>query len=128
MRLQSIKIFILIVISYLLFAPRLYKISKRFNFITPSDFIDKRFQNKNVTILASILMLYGLSNYLLEQIVAIGQGVSGLTGGTVPYQAAVMFLVTIMIMYGWLGGMRSVAYTDTMLGIALIGAFIILLI
>jgi len=128
MWLQSITFFILIVIGYLLFAPRLYKISKRFNFITPSDFIDKRFQNKNVTILASILMLYGLSNYLLEQIVAIGQGVSGLTGGTVPYQAAVIFFVTIMIIYGWLGGMRSVAYTDTMQGIALFVGVIILFI
>src|SRR5690625_1515299 len=128
MWLQSITFFILIVIGYLLFAPRLYKISKRFNFITPSDFIDKRFQNKNVTILASLLMLYGLCNYLLEQIVAIGQGVSGLTGGTVPYQAAVLFFVTIMVIYGWLGGMRSVAYTDTMQGIALLFGVIILLI
>src|SRR5699024_6622993 len=110
MWLQSIIFFILIVIVYLLFAPILYLMSKKFNFITPSDFIEKRFNHKGVTLLASLLMLYGLGNYLLEQIVAIGQGVSGLTGGTVPYQAAVIFFVTIMIIYGWLGGMRSVAY------------------
>src|SRR5699024_6374897 len=128
MWLQSITFFILIVIGYLLFAPRLYILSKRFEFITPSDFIEKRFNNKGVTLLASLLMLYGLCNFLLEQIVAIGQGVSGLTGGTVPYQAAVIFFVTIMIIYGWLGGMRSVAYTDTMQGIALLGGVIILLV
>ncbi|HLR65232.1 MAG TPA: hypothetical protein VK075_07390 [Pseudogracilibacillus sp.] len=128
MWLQSITFFILIVIGYLLFAPRLYILSKRFEFITPSDFIEKRFNNKGVTLLASLLMLYGLCNFLLEQIVAIGQGVSGLTGGTVPYQAAVIFFVTIMIIYGWLGGMRSVAYTDTMQGIALLFGVIILLI
>lgn len=126
--LQSITFFILIVIGYLLFAPRLYVLSKKYNFITPSDFIEQRFKNKGVTILASLLMLYGLCNYLLEQIVAIGQGVSGLTGGTVPYQAAVLFFVTIMVIYGWLGGMRSVAYTDTMQGIALLFGVIILLI
>ena len=126
--LQSITFFILIVIGYLLFAPRLYVLSKKYNFITPSDFIEQRFKNKGVTILASLLMLYGLCNYLLEQIVAIGQGVSGLTGGTVPYQAAVLFFVTIMVIYGWLGGMRSVAYTDTMQGIALLFGVVILLI
>src|SRR5699024_834288 len=97
MWLQSITFFILIVIGYLLFALRLYVMSKKFNFITPSDFIEKRFNHKGVTLLASLLMLYGLGNYLLEQIVAIGQGVSGLTGGTIPYQAAVIFFVTIMI-------------------------------
>src|SRR5699024_12074185 len=43
MLLQSITFFILIVIGYLLFAPRLYVMSKKFNFITPSDFIEKRF-------------------------------------------------------------------------------------
>lgn len=128
MWLQSVTFFILIVIGYLLFAPRLYVMSKKFNFITPSDFIEKRFNHKGVTLLASLLMLYGLGNYLLEQIVAIGQGVSGLTGGTVPYQAAVIFFVTIMIIYGWLGGMRSVAYTDTMQGIALLVGVVILLI
>src|SRR5690625_5785669 len=72
-------------------------------------------------------MFYVLVNYLFVQNVAIGQCVSVLTGGTVPYQAAVIFFVTIMIIYGWLGGMRSVAYTDTMQGIALLVGVIILL-
>src|SRR5699024_2207482 len=37
-----------------------------------------------------------------------------------------IFFVTIMIIYGWLGGMCSVAYTDTMQGIALfVGAIIL---
>ncbi|WP_409252086.1 sodium:solute symporter [Bacillus sp. SCS-153A] len=126
--LQSITFFILIVVGYLLFAPRLYTISKRYSFITPSDWLDKRFNSKAVTIFGSLLMLYGLGNYLLEQLVAIGQGVSGLTGGTVPYQLAVVFFVIIMLIYGWLGGMRSVAYTDTMQGIALlVGVFILLI-
>jgi SSS family transporter len=126
--LQSITFFILIVVGYLLFAPRLYSISKRYEFITPSDWLDKRFNSKAVTIFGSLLMLYGLGNYLLEQLVAIGQGVTGLTGGTVPYQLAVVFFVVIMLIYGWLGGMRSVAYTDTMQGIALlVGVFILLI-
>lgn len=126
--LQSITFFILIVIGYLLFAPRMYVLGKKYNFITPTDFIEKRFKSKGITILASILMLYGLCNFLLEQFVAIGHGVSGLTGGTVPYQVAVLFFVAIMVIYGWLGGMRSVAYTDTMQGIALLVGVVILLI
>src|SRR5699024_4026923 len=128
MWLQSIMYLILIVIGCFLFATRLYVMSKKFNFIAPSYFVEKFFNHKGVTLLSSLLMLYGLGNYLLKQIVAIGQGVSGLTGGTVPYQAAVIFFVTIMIIYGWLGGMRSVAYTDTMQGIALLVGVIILLV
>ncbi|WP_235001577.1 sodium:solute symporter family protein [Halobacillus sp. Marseille-P3879] len=126
--LVSVPFFIMIIMAYLLFAPRLYSLGKKHNLITPAQWFEKRFKSKAVTILASFLMLYGLGNYLLEQLVAIGQGVDGLTGGTVPYQVGVIFFVIIMIIYGWLGGMRSVAYTDTMQGIALLfGVFMLLL-
>ncbi|HLR67035.1 MAG TPA: sodium:solute symporter family protein [Virgibacillus sp.] len=126
--LVSVPFFIMIIMAYLLFAPRLYKLGKKYNLITPSQWFEKRFKSKAVTILASLLMLYGLGNYLLEQLIAIGQGVSGLTGGTIPYQVGVIFFVIIMVIYGWLGGMRSVAYTDTMQGIALLfGVFMLLI-
>ncbi|WP_110670699.1 sodium:solute symporter family protein [Salinicola halophilus] len=126
--LVSVPFFIMIIMVYLLFAPRLYALGRRFSLLTPVDWIDLRFRSKKVTILAGILMLYGLGNYLLEQFVAIGQGVSGLTGGTIPYQVGVVFFIVIMVAYSWLGGMRSVAYTDTIQGIALLfGVFTLLL-
>ncbi|ARI75604.1 sodium:solute symporter family protein [Halobacillus mangrovi] len=126
--LVSVPFFIMIIVAYLLFAPRLYKLGKKYRLITPVQWFEKRFKSKNITILAAILMLYALGNYLLEQLVAIGQGVSGLTGGTIPYQIGVIFFVVIMLIYGWLGGMRSVAYTDTMQGIALLFGIFMLLI
>src|SRR5699024_4689013 len=46
MWLQSITFFILIVIGYLLFSTRLYVMSKKFNFIKPLDFIEKRFNHR----------------------------------------------------------------------------------
>ncbi|MFG6117841.1 sodium:solute symporter family protein [Thalassobacillus sp. B23F22_16] len=126
--LVSVPFFITIIMAYLLFAPRLYRLGKKYRLVTPAQWFEKRYKSKAVTILASLLMLYGLGNYLLEQLVAIGQGVSGLTGGTIPYQVGVVFFVIIMVIYGWLGGMRSVAYTDTMQGIALLfGVFMLLI-
>ncbi|MFG6116086.1 sodium:solute symporter [Halobacillus sp. MO56] len=126
--LVSVPFFITIIMAYLLFAPRLYRLGKKYKLITPAQWFEKRYKSKAVTILAALLMLYGLGNYLLEQLVAIGQGVSGLTGGTIPYQVGVVFFVIIMVIYGWLGGMRSVAYTDTMQGIALLfGVFMLLI-
>ncbi len=127
MWMQSITFMILVIVGYLIFAPRLYSLSKKYNFVTPTDWLNKRFKHKGITILGALLMLYGLGNYLLEQLVAVGQGVSGLTGNTIPYQYVVIFFILIMLTYSWLGGMRSVAYTDTMQGIALLfGVFILL--
>ncbi|WP_053362746.1 sodium:solute symporter family protein [Bacillus sp. FJAT-27251] len=122
--LQSISFMTIIIGVYLLFAPRLYVIAKKRNFVTPTDWLDHRFSSKGVTLLAIFLMLWGLGNYLLEQLVAIGQAVSGMTGGTIPYQVAVLVFVFVMLAYEWMGGMKAVAFTDVMQGIVLlIGVF-----
>lgn len=126
--LQSITFMTIIFAGYLLFAPRMYVISKRLNFITPTDWLQFRFNSKAVSILAIFLMLWGLGNYLLEQLVAIGQAVSSLTGGTIPYQVAVIAFIVVMLTYEWLGGMKAVAFTDVMQGVVLmVGIFVFLI-
>ncbi|MCM3569297.1 sodium:solute symporter [Neobacillus mesonae] len=118
--LQSISFMTIIIGVYLLFAPRLYVIAKKRGFVTPTDWLQHRFNSKGVTLVAIFLMLWGLGNYLLEQLVAIGQAVSGMTGGTIPYQAAVIVFVFVMLAYEWMGGMKAVAFTDVMQGIVLL--------
>ncbi|HZG72477.1 MAG TPA: hypothetical protein VEY51_13150, partial [Chondromyces sp.] len=126
--LQSISFMTIIIGVYLLFAPRLYVIAKKRNFVTPTDWLQHRFNSKRVTLLATFLMLWGLGNYLLEQLVAIGQAVSGMTGGTIPYQVAVLVFVFVMLAYEWMGGMKAVAFTDVMQGIVLmVGIFVFLI-
>jgi solute:Na+ symporter, SSS family len=117
---QSVMFMTFIIGVYLLFAPRLYAISKRENFITPVDWIRHRYKSTAVSLIALFLMLWGLGNYLVEQLVAMGQGIGGLTGGTVPYQVGVVGFVVVMLAYAWMGGMRAVAFTDVMQGIALL--------
>ncbi len=126
--LQSISFMTIIIGIYLLFAPRLYVVAKRRNFITPTDWVHHRFQSKAVTLLSIFLMLWGLGNYLLEQLVAIGHAVSGMTGGTIPYQIAVLAFIFVMLAYEWMGGMKAVAFTDVMQGIILMVGIIVFLI
>lgn len=124
---QSVPFMTGIIAVYLLFAPRLYVIAKRERFVTPTDWIRHRFHSPATAILATLLMLWGLGNYLLEQLVAMGHAVAGLTGDTVPYQVGVVAFIVVMLLYSWVGGMRAVAYTDVMQGIALlIGIFALL--
>ena len=69
---QSVMFMTFIIGVYLLFAPRLYAIAKKENFITPTDWIRHRFKSGAVTVLSVILMLWALGNYMLEQLVAMG--------------------------------------------------------
>lgn len=124
---QSVPFMTGIIAIYLLFAPRLYVVAKREGFVTPTDWIRHRFNSPATAILATLLMLWGLGNYLLEQLVAMGHAIAGLTGDTVPYQVGVIGFVVVMLLYSWTGGMRAVALTDVMQGIALlVGCFALL--
>jgi len=121
---QSVPYMVLVIAGYLLFAPRLYVVSKKYGFVTPSDWFDKRFNSKAVTLVATLLMAYGLLNYLLEQLVAMGQAISGLTAGVIPYIYGVLFLVVIMLVYEWMGGMKAVALADFVNGVVILAGVI----
>lgn len=124
---QSVPFMTAVIVVYLLFAPRLYILARHKRFITPIDWIHYRFRSKPLASVVTFLLLWGLGNYLLEQLVAMGQGISGLTGNTVPYQVGVVGFVLVMLAYSWVGGMRAVALTDVMQGIALlVGIFALL--
>lgn len=117
---MSVPFMTAVVVAYLLFAPRLYMIARRHEFITPIDWIHYRFRSKALAAVVTFLLLWGLGNYLLEQLVAMGQAIAGLTGNTVPYQVGVVGFIVVMLTYSWVGGMRAVALTDVMQGIALL--------
>ncbi|WP_153393691.1 sodium:solute symporter family protein [Ornithinicoccus halotolerans] len=117
---MSVPFMTAVVVAYLLFAPRLYMVARRHHFVTPIDWIHHRFGSRALAGVVTFLLLWGLGNYLLEQLVAMGQGISGLTGNTVPYQVGVIGFVLVMLTYSWVGGMRAVAMTDVMQGIALL--------
>lgn len=117
---MSIGFMMSIVVVYLLFAPDLYRISKTHQFVTPGDWIDHRFGSPSLTLIASILFVVAISNYLLAQLMAMGHVVSGLSGNSVPFWAGVIVLGLIIIVYETMGGMQAVAWTDTIQGIILI--------
>lgn len=125
---QSVPFMIAVIAVYLLFAPRLYVLAKKKGFVTPTDFVRDRFGSTRLTLLSIALMLWGLGNYVLEQLVAMGHGVAGLTGETIPYEVGVVGFIVVMLAYSWTGGMRAVAMTDVLQGVAMlvgIGALLV---
>lgn len=118
-----------IIVCYLIFAPRLYRLSRRLHFITPTDFLAHRYGSSALNLLATMIMVVVLANFLLAQLMAMGRAMQGLAVND-PVQAynyGVILLTTIMVIYGTLGGIRAVAWTDAIQGAVLMTGFIILL-
>jgi SSS family solute:Na+ symporter len=119
-----------IVICYLIFAGRLFDIASKNKFLTPSDFLRHRYQSSGLCLLASIIMIICLSNYFLAQLMTMGRAFQGLSGvhGDIAYYYGVVVLALIMVIYGTIGGIRAVAWTDIIQGTVLLVGLIFLII
>jgi solute:Na+ symporter, SSS family len=126
---MSIHFMTAIVACYMIYAPRLYARAKKYNYITPTDYLHHRFNSNWINVIATLIMIVVLSNYLLAQLMAMGRAMQGLSSAdpNVAYQQGVILLTLIMVIYGTLGGIRAVAWTDVIQGIVLMIGFIILL-
>ncbi|MEM7380925.1 MAG: hypothetical protein AAF361_06980 [Bacteroidota bacterium] len=113
-----------VVVFYLTFAPQLYQISRKFNFITPGDWFDHRFNLPKLTLLANIILVIVSVSFLLSQLMAMGHIVNGATNGEIPYWVGVVALAFVVIVYETLGGMRAVAWTDVIQGVMLFAGLI----
>ena len=125
---MSVGFMMAIIVVYLLFAPQLRRIAKQKHFITPGDWITYRFNSPSLTLIANVLLVAAISNYLLAQLMAMGHVTEGLSGGSIPYWAGVLLLTFVVIIYETVGGMRAVAWTDCVQGLMLLVGLIGLLI
>lgn len=125
--LQSVTFMIGVITGYLLFAPRLHILSKKYRYLTPTDYLYDRTNSRAVAIVAAVLMIWGLGNYLLEQLVAVGHLFEGISGGLVSYTWGIIFFSLVMAILVHEGGFRGVIWGDTIQGITLLlGLFITL--
>ena len=115
---MSIHFMTAIVVFYILLAPRLQQRANSRGYITPADYVEDRFTSPLMTTITAIVMILALSNYLLAQIMAMGRAMEGLaqTRPDEAYRYGVIVLAAIMVIYGTLGGLRAVAWTDAIQG------------
>ena len=126
----SIQFMTAIVVVYLTFAPRLFSLSRTQGFITPADYLQHRFKTPLLSLVASLVMILAIGNFLLAQMMAMGKAVEGLfeTDPWWAYFYGVVFLAAIIVVYETLGGFRAVAWTDAIQGSILMLGFAALII
>ena len=112
--------------AYLIFAPKLYRLSRKHNFITIGDYIQHRFNCRIFTTFAVILCIIALGNYILTNLKAIGYVTEILTDSKISFATGIIALSVIMVIYETLGGLRSVAWTDVIQGLILLGGLVLL--
>lgn len=116
---------ILVVVSYLLFMPRLYVLAKKYRYITVTDYLMDRYSCRSLNFMASLLMLWGIFIQFIEQMQATGTLFQGVGGGHTPYWVGVVFLGAVVLVYVMFGGMRGAVLVQAMQGfVMLLGVFL----
>ncbi len=124
--LVGVTFMIAVVAGYLLYAPKLYPLSKKHGFITVGDYINFRYNSSTLTYFIVGISIFALSNYMLTNLKAIGYIMEYVTGGGIGFTEGIIFMAIIMVIYETLGGMRSVAWTDAIQGVLLFVGVIII--
>ena len=125
--LVSVTFMMSVIGAYLLFAPKLYRLSRKENFITIGDFIQYRFNCRIFTTIAVVICIIALSNYIVTNLKAIGLVTEIVTDSRISFSTGIIALSIIMVIYETLGGLRSVAWTDVIQGLILLGGILFLL-
>jgi SSS family solute:Na+ symporter len=113
-------------LNWQLVAPKLRSMTEKYNCYTLSSFFEKRFKDKSgaIRIISALVMVIFLTHYLSAGLIAMGNLFESLFG--LDYFIGLSIAVFVVVIYTFLGGFTTVAWTDLFQGIFLL--FMIILV
>ena len=96
------------------FGPRFWLVGKRYNYLTPTEMLGDRYQSKAVAAVSAVAAVIFLIPYSAVQLIGIGALLEGISGGAIPYMVGVGIAAFIAVYWTWSGGLKAVAWTDSL--------------
>jgi len=108
----------LISVNFYIFGYRVWLLGKRYGYVSPPELIRDRF-GKELQIIYAAIMLIFILPYLAVQAIGAGYVLEEISRGAIPYAAGAGIITLFMIVLT-VGGMRSVAWTDALMGVMML--------
>ena len=96
------------------FAPRFWLVGKKYGYISPAELLGDRYQSQWVSVVTTLVCLVFLIPYAAVQLMGIGYLLQGLSGGSIPFWVGLVLATLLAILWAWMAGLRSVAWTDSL--------------
>lgn len=106
---------------YFFFGLKIWKLGQRFGHITPSDTIREYYNSDLLAYIIAFGLILALIPYLQVQFMGVGILLEIGTAGMVSFAVGAGFIAIVIAIYVWLGGMKSIAWVDTLQGVMLLG-------
>ena len=104
----------------LVFGPRFWLVGKKFGYVTPSEMLGHRYDNKSVAMVTALASCVFLIPYSAVQLAGVGYLVSGMTDGAIGFTTGTVIATILAIVFALVAGLRSVAWTDSLQAIVMI--------
>lgn len=102
--------------------------NSRRHYTTPADFYYDRFKSPVLRVVLALVFISASFPYVTSVLVAIAKAAEISTGGAMKYEAVVVIFGIVIIAYVMIGGMKSIALTDTIQGLVYISLLWIIVI
>ncbi|WP_277678362.1 sodium:solute symporter family protein [Gracilibacillus dipsosauri] len=103
-----------------IFGPRFWLVGKKYGYVTPSEMLGDRYQNKWVAIVTALSSCLFLIPYSAVQLTGIGYLLEGVTSGAISYTTGVIIATILALVFTYIAGIRSVAWTDSLQSLIMI--------
>ena len=113
-------------LGYYYLMPLIWKMAKRFQFITQPDFFEKRFQSRWV---AGLVALTGIAfniPYIQLQLTGLGAIVHFTSRGAINSTLAMICGFVLVVLFVMVSGLRAIAWTSVVKDILMIGTVFVL--
>jgi len=107
-------------LSFYIIGRKVWILGKKKGYITPPELIGGETNNHRLRMLYVAVMVTFTLPYLAIQPMSAGYVLNALTNGAIPYFYGAVFLTAFIIIYVFLGGMRTIAWTDVLQGLMMI--------
>ena len=97
-------------------------------YTTPADFYYDRFKSPLLRVILALVFLASSFPYVASVLIAISKAAEIASGGAIAYQKVVIIVGAVIVIYVMIGGLKSIALTDTIQGIAYISILWIIVI
>lgn len=96
------------------FGPRFWVVGKKYGYVTPAEMLGDRYNNKSVAIVVAITNCLFLIPYSAVQLSGVGYLLQGVTNNAIPFSTGVLLATLLAIIFSYIAGIRSVAWTDSL--------------
>lgn len=107
---------------------KVWMINSKRQFTTPADFYYDRFKSPLLRVVLALVFLSASFPYVASVLISIAKASEIATAGAVNYKTVVLVVGIVLVCYVMIGGLKSIAFTDTVQGLVYISILWIIVI